>query len=263
MTTDGSIALETRDLSIQFGGHAVLEGVSCGFERGSVTAIVGPNGAGKTTFFNLISGQLRPDSGQVLLFGHDVTRLSAAGRARRGIGRAFQLTNLFPQLTVLENMRLATAAGAHRVPGLFRRADADTDLLRRAYQHLAQVSLTEHAQDPAAALSHGDQRKLEVGLLLALEPRVFMFDEPTSGMSLDEVPLMLELIGRIVRESRRTVLLVEHKMDVIHSLAGRIVVLHQGSVVADGPPAEVMASAVVRDAYLGTRTAAGGAGRGR
>ncbi len=207
--------LATHGLTVRFGGHVAVNAVTAEFLPGTLTAIVGPNGAGKTTYFNLISGQLAATAGSVHLFGEDITRLGAPQRAQRGIGRAFQLTNLFPNLTVLENVRLAVQSRARM------------------------------------GLNHGEQRKLEVAVLLALEPQVLMFDEPTAGMSMDEVPVVLDLIHHIKAQGDRTILLVEHKLEVVRSLADRILVLHDGCLVADGNPAEVMASPIVQEAYLG------------
>jgi branched-chain amino acid transport system ATP-binding protein len=247
--------LETQDLTIRFGGHVAVDHVTCRFEPGTLTAIVGPNGAGKTTYFNLISGQLAPSEGRVRLDGEDLTALSAPLRTRKGLGRAFQLTQLFPNLTVLENVRLAVQARAQG------RGAAGLDLFkvwldRRAWideSHalLAQVQLADKAGVPAAALPHGDQRKLEVGLLMALDPKVYLFDEPTAGMSVDDVPVVLDLIRALKTRADRTILLVEHKMDVVRELSDRIVVLHNGQLVADGEPAAVIASPVVQQAYLG------------
>jgi branched-chain amino acid transport system ATP-binding protein len=249
--------LETRELTIRFGGHVAVDRVSCAFARGTLTAIVGPNGAGKTTYFNLISGQLRPSAGEVLLAGERITRLGAPARARRGVGRAFQLTNLFPNLTVFENVRLAVQARAGIGLDFLSMAARHDDLAERAWGHLERVRLAERAEAAAAALPHGDQRKLEVAILLALAPAIFMFDEPTAGMSVDEVPVILELIEAIKAEADKTILLVEHKMDVVRRLADRVVVLHNGALVADGVPAEIVASPVVQEAYLGVRAGPG------
>ena len=247
--------LETIDLTIRFGGHVAVDHVSCRFEPGTLTAIVGPNGAGKTTYFNLISGQLPASAGRVLLGGEDITSLSAPTRTRRGLGRAFQLTQLFPNLTVLENVRLAVQA----------RCGGGLDLLRVWLDHqawideaedlLRQVQLGDKLQQHAAALPHGDQRKLEVALLMALDPKVYMFDEPTAGMSVDDVPVVLDLIRALKSRKDRCILLVEHKMDVVRELADRIIVLHNGQLVADGEPAAVIASPVVQQAYLGLAAA--------
>jgi branched-chain amino acid transport system ATP-binding protein len=242
--------LETRGLTIRFGGHAAVDGVDCAFHRGTLTAIVGPNGAGKTTYFNLVSGQLRPTAGRVLLDGDDVTALGPAPRARRGMGRAFQLTNLFPNLSVRENVRLAVQARAGG-GDVLSRWDARSEWISRANAILEEVALAALGDTAAATLPHGDQRKLEVAVMMALEPHVFMFDEPTAGMSAEEVPVVLDLIRRLKARGDKTILLVEHKMDVVRSLADRIVVLHQGRLVADGLPAEVIASPVVQEAYLG------------
>jgi branched-chain amino acid transport system ATP-binding protein len=243
--------LATQGLTIRFGGHVAVDGVSAAFHPGTLTAIVGPNGAGKTTYFNLISGQLAASAGSVHLFGEDVTRLSAPRRAQRGIGRAFQLTQLFPNLSVIENVRLAVQSRARVGLHLLSLWSSHVELIEKAEHYLHRVSLIERRDVPAAALSHGEQRKLEVAILLALEPQVLMFDEPTAGMSVDEVPIVLDLIRQIKEQGNRTVLLVEHKLEVVRSLADRIVVLHDGRLVADGDPAQVMASPIVQEAYLG------------
>jgi branched-chain amino acid transport system ATP-binding protein len=182
--------LETENLTIRFGGHIAVNNVSCKFYPGTLTAIVGPNGAGKTTYFNLISGQLPASSGKVLLRGDDITKLKAPQRTHRGIGRAFQLTMLFPALSVLENVRLAVASRKGIGFNMYRMADKLRDVTDRAMHYLERVSLKDKAHVAAATLPHGDQRKLEVGILLALEPEIFMFDEPTAGMSVDEVPVI-------------------------------------------------------------------------
>ena len=228
-----------------------VDHVSCAFAPGSLTAIVGPNGAGKTTYFNLISGQLPASEGQVLLDGEDLSGLSAPLRTRKGLGRAFQLTQLFPHLPVLENVRLAVQARQGLGLKMLSVWVNHKALIEESMALLERVRLGSKAQALAASLPHGDQRKLEVAVLMALQPKVYMFDEPTAGMSVDEVPVVLDLIRDLKREGRHTILLVEHKMDVVRELADRIVVLHQGALVADGEPASVMASAVVQNAYLG------------
>ncbi len=243
--------LQTQDITVRFGGHVAVNAVSCAFAPGTLTAIVGPNGAGKTTYFNLISGQLRASAGRVLLGGRDLTPLSAPLRTRAGLGRAFQLTNLFPQLSVLENVRLAVQARAGAGLDVWRIWSDRLDLLERARQILQDVALLDKQAATAASLPHGDQRKLEVAILMALDPQVYMFDEPTAGMSVDEVPVILNLIRQLKRDASKTILLVEHKMDVVRELADRIIVLHNGELVADGEPEAVIASPVVQQAYLG------------
>ncbi len=251
MATDQAAALETRELSISFGGHVAVNAVSCAFHPGTLTAIVGPNGAGKTTYFNLISGQLKATAGRVLFAGADITRLAPSERARRGLGRAFQLTNLFPYLSVHENVRLAVQSRRRAGLDLFRTWKQHTELIEEADDVIRQVGLSARRNVWARLLPHGDQRKLEVAMLIALKPQVFLFDEPTAGMSVDEVPVVLDLIRAIKENRDRTILLVEHKMDVVRSLADRIVVLHNGELVADGDPASVIALPVVQEAYLG------------
>jgi branched-chain amino acid transport system ATP-binding protein len=245
-------SLSTRDLTIRFGGHVAVNGVTADFYPGALTVIVGPNGAGKTTWFNLVSGQLPASSGSVLLKGVDVTRHGAARRTRLGIGRAFQLTNLFPNLTVMENVRLAVQSRAGLGLNMFSVWFTHKELIARAEHYLERVAMAGKRDAHVGSLSHGDQRKLEVAILLALEPDILMFDEPTAGMSVDEVPVVLDLIHAVKRDATKTVLLVEHKMDVVRQLADRIIVLHNGTLVADGKPAEVMQSKIVQEAYLGT-----------
>jgi branched-chain amino acid transport system ATP-binding protein len=249
-----SPSISSENLTIRFGGHAAVNNVTCAFHPGELTVIVGPNGAGKTTWFNLVSGQLRPSAGRIMLGQRDITGLSPSDRAKAGIGRAFQLTNLFPKLSVLENVRLAVQAREGHGPRLFTRTSRFTGVTDKAMQYLAETNLATVAHLPASALPHGDQRKLEVALLLAMEPAIFMFDEPTAGMSVDEAPVILDLIARIKQDRSRTILLVEHKMDVVRALADRIVVLHNGELIADGAPGEVMALDLVREIYLGVGT---------
>lgn len=247
-------SLTTTDLTIRFGGHVAVNRVSCAFHPGETTVIVGPNGAGKTTYFNLISGQLAASGGRVHKGDTDITRMSPSRRAHHGVGRAFQLTNLFPQLSVLENIRLAVQARAGDGWRLFRPAYRLSDLTMKADEYLHAAHLGDRAHMPASALPHGDQRNLEVALLMAMEPDIYMFDEPTAGMSLDQAPAVLDLIATIKSDPSKTVLLVEHKMDVVRALADRIIVLHNGELLADGAPDEVMQSQIVRDVYLGTAT---------
>ena len=187
----------------------------------------------------------------MLIDGVEVTRLGAARRAKLGIGRAFQLTNLFPNLTVHENVRLAVQAHAGGGADIASRWNSRRDWINQADRFIEAANLADKHDTPAVALPHGDKRKLEVAIMMALEPHVFMFDEPTAGMSVDDVPVILDLIKKLKSEGDKTILLVEHKMDVVKSLADRIVVLHNGQLVADGEPAEVIGSAVVQEAYLG------------
>ncbi len=244
-------SIRTENLTIRFGGHVAVDRVTCAFRPGELTVIVGPNGAGKTTWFNLVSGQLKPSEGRIFKGEAEITALSPSARARLGVGRAFQLTNLFPKLSVLENVRLAVQARAGQGGRILTRASSLTAIRDKAFAFVEATRLVPVAHLPAAALPHGDQRKLEVAMLAAMEPDVFMFDEPTAGMSVDEAPAILELIAEIKKDASKTILLVEHKMDVVRALADRIVVLHNGALIADGEPAGVMALPVVRDIYLG------------
>ena len=249
--------LETENLTIRFGGHVAVDHISCAFQPGTLTAIVGPNGAGKTTYFNLISGQLRASEGRVRLKGVDITHEAVSARTHRGLGRAFQLTQLFPNLSVVENVRLAVQSRRKDGLNLWSVWRDHRNTLEYAHALVERVKLGDRAEAVASSLPHGDQRKLEVAMLMALEPSVYMFDEPTAGMSVDDVPVILDLIRTIKDKGNKTILLVEHKMDVVRQLADRIIVLHNGQLVADGEPAEVIALPVVQNAYLGLSPEAG------
>ena len=208
--SESAPVLRTTALSIRFGGHVAVNQVSAEFHSGSLTAIVGPNGAGKTTYFNLVSGQLRASSGTVHFKGVDITRLGAADRTQLGIGRAFQLTNLFPKLSVLENLRLAVQSRERAGFNMIAVWRSRADLIERAEHYLERVGLAGRRNDLAAGLPHGDKRKLEVAMLMALEPKILMFDEPTAGMSVDEVPVILQMIQGLKDGGDKTILLVEH-----------------------------------------------------
>jgi len=226
----------------------------------TLKSIIGPNGAGKTTFFNLLGGQYRPSEGRVLFRGRDITRRGVAARTRLGIGRSFQLTNVFPTLTVLENVRLAVQARRGLGFTAWRHYRHYADLEDTAYRVLETVRLEGRWRAPAGALAHGEKRKLELGILLALEPEVLLLDEPTAGMSLEEVPAIIGLIERLRERRERTILLVEHKIDMVMALSDSIAVLKDGRLIADGPPAAVSASAEVQAAYFGTAAVRKGSG---
>jgi len=247
--------LEVDHVSKRFGGLRAVSDVTFSIHENTFTFIVGPNGAGKTTYFNLISGQLRATEGSVHLDGVDITNDSTSSRTHRGLGRAFQLTQLFPNLSLVENVRLAVQSRRKEGLNLWSVWLDHRNTLERAHALVERVKLTDRANAAASSLPHGDQRKLEVAMLMALEPKVYMFDEPTAGMSVDDVPVILDLIRELKAERDKTILLVEHKMDVVRELADRIIVLHNGQLVADGDPTEVIASPVVQNAYLGVTVA--------
>jgi branched-chain amino acid transport system ATP-binding protein len=242
-------ALEVRGLRKAFNGFKAIDGVDFAIEQGSISAIIGPNGAGKTTLFNLITGHVSLDEGRVRFFGRDVTATAPHDLCRLGVGRSFQRTNVFRRLSVFENVQAAFIS--HRGLGwqLVRRSGgmflAETEAV------LASVGLSEKRALAAGTLSHGDQKQLELGITLALEPRLLLLDEPTAGMSAAETRLCMELIRRIARERSLTLLFTEHDMEFVFAIAERILVLHQGNVIADGAPAQIRAAPEVRRVYLG------------
>ncbi|MBC8439394.1 MAG: ABC transporter ATP-binding protein [Deltaproteobacteria bacterium] len=244
-------AIETRQLSIQFGGHIAVNCLDLKVAPHCLKSIIGPNGAGKTTLFNLISGQYTPTSGNILFNGRDITRMGVADRTRLGIGRSFQLTNIFPSLTVLENVRLALQAKENVGMVFWRHYKAYPKLSEHAYELLKQVMLADKHRFMASLLTHGEQRKLEIAILLALDPDVLLLDEPTAGMSLEDVPAILDIIQGIKETKTRTILLVEHKFDMIMALSDSIAVLQEGRVICDDTPDAVSNNEKVLEAYLG------------
>ncbi len=243
--------IETRKLSIHFGGHIAVNRIDLKVEEFKLKSIIGPNGAGKTTLFNLISGQYRPTSGTVLFKGRDITHLNVADRTRIGIGRSFQLTNIFPALSVLENVRLALQAKSGVGLNFWRYYRSYGDLEDKAYDLLKQVLLEDRWAVEAKTLTHGEQRKLEIAILLALDPDVLLLDEPTAGMSLEEVPAILDIIQTIKAARNRTILLVEHKFDMIMTVSDTIAVLQEGRMICDDTPEAVSNNEEVLAAYLG------------
>ena len=243
--------LATRDLRKEFGALVAVAGVTIDIEEGTLHSIIGPNGAGKTTLFNLISGTLRPTSGRVIHRGEDITDLPSHRTIHRGIGRSFQITNIFPNLTVLENVRLAAQASGDDSFRMLTSHRRFTDHVTRAEEVLERVGLTRRSAQIAATLPHGDQRKLELGMILAPDPDVLMLDEPTAGMAAEQVPQLMSLVGEIQQAGSKTVVLVEHNMNVVMTVSDRITVMHQGSVLAEGTPAEISANPQVQTAYLG------------
>lgn len=243
--------IETQNLTKYFGALAAVDDVSIKIQAGTLHAIIGPNGAGKTTFFNLLSGNLKPTSGKVFYKGMDLTGKPIHRMIHLGIGRSFQITNIFPNLTVHENIRLASQA---MEDNNFRFL-MDTAKMDRCEERTAEVvervGLKSQSLLPARVLSHGDQRKLELGMILAPDPEVLLLDEPTAGMATEQVPELITLIQEVQQSGEKTVVLVEHNMNVVMSVSDKITVMHQGKVLAEGTPAEIAANHEVQTAYLG------------
>ncbi|MBW2467998.1 MAG: ABC transporter ATP-binding protein [Deltaproteobacteria bacterium] len=246
--------IETRDLTIRFGGHVAVNHVNFTMAPFTLKSIIGPNGAGKTTFFNMLTGQYKPTEGKVFLKGKDITHLGTAERTKLGMGRSFQLTNIFPLLSVLENVRVAIQSREGFGLNFWRNYRHFSDAEDEAYAILKEVLLDEKWNATSAALTHGEKRKLEIAILLALKPQILFLDEPTAGMSQEEVPAILEILNRIKDARDRTILLVEHKMDMIMSLSDTIMVLQEGKLIADGEPGDIYRSEAVQEAYLGGGT---------
>jgi branched-chain amino acid transport system ATP-binding protein len=226
-----------------------LNRVSLAVAPGEIRAVIGPNGAGKSTLFNCLTGVLRPTAGRILLEGRDVTGLPPHALSHRGIARSYQITNILPGATVLENVRIAAQSRRHGW-SLWRHHLAYADLVERSRSVLAAVGLEAKEDELAANLSHGEQRNLEIGIALATEPRVLCLDEPTAGMSPTETRATVELVRRIAADY--TILIVEHDMEVVMGLARTITVLHYGEILAEGTPAEIQANARVQEVYLKT-----------
>jgi branched-chain amino acid transport system ATP-binding protein len=243
--------LAARGLGLDIGGATIVADVSLEVREGELVGIIGPNGAGKTTLFNLLSGLMTPTAGHVELDGRDVTGEPPFARARAGLGRTFQISSVFPLLSVHENVRLAAEAALGGTLRLWRRAARYRPALDRAAWAIERVGLGPRALWPAGALAHGDKRKLELAMVLAADPRVILLDEPMAGVSHEDVEGLVELVRSVHEEEGKTVLLVEHRMEVVVGLAERIAVMHHGALLAFDRPEVVMSDQAVQTAYLG------------
>lgn len=243
--------LEAKNLTKRFGSLVAVRDISMTVEKGELRAVIGPNGAGKTTFFNLVSGFFAPTSGTIAFEGRDITNVRAQQRVGLGMARTFQITEIFPELTVFENVRIATeVAAGYRLRPWLNRAEA-ADLHRHIDETLALTALAGKADRLVGELAHGDQRAAEIAMALALKPRLLLLDEPTAGMGDQETYDITQLIWRLHKESKLTIVLIEHDMRVVFHLADRISVLDQGGFLAEGTPQEIAANEAVQTAYLG------------
>jgi branched-chain amino acid transport system ATP-binding protein len=248
-TASGGAILETRGLHKAFGGHVVLDGVSLRFEARRLSALIGPNGAGKTTCFNLLTGFLGPDRGRIVYRGRDITDLRPDQRARLGISRSFQVLNLFDDSTVLENVRMAVPALRRRSFDMWTPVGALAEAADRAARVVRVVGLGGREHVAAKYLSHGQRRLLEIGVALAGQPDLLLLDEPTSGLGSRPMATLRDLVQRLSADL--TIVVIEHDMDFVLSLSHHVVVLHRGTVIAEGAPAVIRDSSEVREAYLG------------
>jgi branched-chain amino acid transport system ATP-binding protein len=243
--------LQVQKVSKHFGSLVAVSDVSMTVEPGELRAVIGPNGAGKTTFFNLITGFFRPTSGNIIFNGEDITALLPARRVWRGIARTFQITEVFPELTVHENLRIPVevASGYRLQPWLSR--DNDTKVRARVAELLEMGGLSDKAARLVGELAHGDQRSTEIMMAIALNPRLLLLDEPTAGMGEQETFEIIQLIRRLHKDAKLTIVLIEHDMRVVFHLADRIMVLDQGKFLAEGTPQEIAKNEAVQTAYLG------------
>lgn len=244
------VVLRTTGLTWRVGGFTILDDIGLDVFEGEFLSMIGPNGAGKTSVLNCVSGVNEVTSGRVELNGHDVTRMRPAHRVRRGLGRTFQTSSLFPGLTVLENARLAAQAALGGSLSVWNRPHTGDAASQKGLRSLAEVGLADRADDPVADLPHGDKRKLEIALLLCSDPEILLLDEPTAGVSAEEVIPLVDVI-RDVHARGRTVVMVEHRIELVVNVSDRIAVIHNGKLLTSGTPREVMADETVRGAYLG------------
>jgi branched-chain amino acid transport system ATP-binding protein len=245
------IILKTHRLRKEFGALVAVANVSIQVKENSLHSIIGPNGAGKTTLFNMLSGNIKPTSGQVFYMGREITELPLHRTAHMGIGRSFQITNIFPNLSVLENVRLACQALGEDNFQFLSDSQRFPSYEERAWEVIRQVGLQDKGLSIARTLPHGDQRKLELAIILSPDPTLLLLDEPTAGMAAEQVPELMELIQQIQDSGNKTVMLVEHNMNVVMSISDYITVMHQGQVLAEGTPTEIASNEVVQSAYLG------------
>jgi branched-chain amino acid transport system ATP-binding protein len=241
--------LDTRDLAVRFGGVQAVDNVNFSLRDRELRCLIGPNGAGKSTFFNCLTGVLAPTGGRILFRGENVAGLPPHAISRKGIARSYQITNILPNATALENVRIAAQSRKHGW-NMLRHYTQFRDIIDKAEAVLASVGLAGKADELASNLSHGEQRNLEIGIALATEPQLLCLDEPTAGMSAAETQDIMQLVRKIAKDL--TVLIVEHDMPLVMELADRITVLHYGQVLADGPPAEIQNNPRVQEVYLKT-----------
>lgn len=247
--------LEIRNLNKTFGMVVAADNIDLTLEAGVLTSIIGPNGAGKSTLINMLSGSVPADSGMVVFEGQDITNLPVHRRVRIGLCRSFQVVNVFPDLNVFDNVQIPVLAVQERAARLFRGLRKETAVQKEVMEVLERVGLEGAAQTPATALSHGDQRLLEVGIALAARPKLLFLDEPTAGMNPVERVKILSNIQHLSEEGKTTFVIVEHDMDIVFSLSDRVIVLHYGKVIGDGTTEEIQTSATVKEVYLGEEVA--------
>ncbi|TAM85809.1 ABC transporter ATP-binding protein [bacterium] len=248
---EAATLLQTRNLSKRFGAHAAVQSVDLVVHEGTLHSIIGPNGAGKTTLFNLLSGDLQPSEGEIFFKGQPITRFDSARRSRLGVGRSFQRTNIFPHLSVFENVRIAAQSRSTASFDLWHPASSLGAVSQRAEEVLREIGLHDHGEQPARELAGGDQRLLELAIALATDPVLLLFDEPSQGLSPEDAKRLMARIRTLAE--RYTIVLIEHNVNLVMELSNEITVMHFGSVLARGTPAEIRSHQGVRDAYLGRR----------
>jgi branched-chain amino acid transport system ATP-binding protein len=245
------ILLAARNLRKEFGGLVAVDDVSIAIQRGTTHSIIGPNGAGKTTLFNLLTGRYKPTRGSITFNARDITNMPVHQRVHIGIGRSFQITNIFPNLTVLENVRLAAQSLGGDNFRFWQRADTFRTYGKRAQDAIELVGLGSVAQSPANILPHGGKRKLELAIILASDAELLLLDEPTAGMASEQVPELMQTIETVRAQGSKTIVMVEHNMNVVMNVSDKITVMNLGRVLADGTPTEIAANKTVQSVYLG------------
>jgi branched-chain amino acid transport system ATP-binding protein len=253
----GSI-LEIKELTKYFGNLSAIKGVNLTINEKEVTSLIGPNGAGKTTFYNLISGRFPPSSGRILFKGKDITGLPPYKILKRGLARSFQITSIFNELTVLENVRSAVIAQSTARMNIFKHVNSFSSLYEKSIDFLKLIGLEDKKDSLCSTLSHGDRRTVEIGITLASDPDLILLDEPTAGMTPEETKKMVNLIKDLSKQTKTTFFIIEHDMNVVFSISDRIIVLYYGEILADGTPDQIRVNYKVKEAYLGGLTDAAG-----
>jgi len=256
--SDGGVILETEELTKYFGNLPAIKGVNLTINEKEVTSLIGPNGAGKTTFYNLITGRFPPSSGRILFKGKDITGFPPHKILKRGLARSFQITSIFNELTVLENVRSAVIAQSTARMNLFKHVNSFGSLYEKSMEYLKLIGLEDKINLLCSTLSHGDRRTVEIGITLASDPDLILLDEPTAGMTPEETKKMVNLIKDLSKQTKTTFFIIEHDMNVVFSISDRIIVLYYGEILADGAPDQIRVNQKVKEAYLGGLTDAAG-----